>query len=341
MVKTAIVILNYNGRELLGTFLPKVIAFSGEDCEVYVADNASTDDSLEYLRTTFPSLPVIILAKNFGFSKGYNEALKRIEANYYMLLNSDVEVTSGWLDPLVALLDRQPEIAACQPKILSYHEKDYFEYAGAGGGFIDYLGYPFCRGRLFDTIEKDTGQYNDVVPIFWATGASLLIRSKVFHEMGGFDEDFFAHMEEIDLCWRIQLSGKKIYYCGLSKVYHVGGGTLAAKHPHKTYLNFRNGLTMLYKNTHGPKLFWRLFIRWNLDVIAALKFLFSDSADNFLAVFRAHFHFFKRIPLNRKKKSKQIDREWVEIKEMYKYSIVWKYFFKKKRYFRELKFKNT
>lgn len=338
MTKAAIVILNYNGRHHLEKFLPKVIQYSGEDCRIFIADNASSDDSVIFLKQHYPSLPLLLLPKNLGFSEGYNEALKQIKAAYYILLNSDIEVTPHWTVPLIQLLDQDSHIAACQPKILSYHNRDCFEYAGAAGGFVDYLGYPFCRGRIFDTIEKDTGQYDDTIPVFWATGACLVIRSHIFHGMGGFDKDFFAHMEEIDLCWRMHLAGHKIYYCGLSHVFHIGGGTLPKSNPHKTYLNFRNGLSMLYKNTYGKSVYWKLFLRITLDVIAAMKFLATDSCRDALAVFRAIKDFILLYPAHKQKKLLRVGEKRPIIQEMYQYSIVKQYFLKKINYFWELKF---
>ena len=240
MTKTAVVILNYNGEKFLREFLPVVIKLSG-NAKIVVADNGSTDLSVELLKQKFPTVELIRLDNNYGFCGGYNRALKQVEAEYYVLLNSDVEVTPEWLEPLVALLDSSSDIAAAQPKVLSYNDKDHFEYAGAAGGFMDSLGYPFCRGRLFDITEKDTGQYNDTREVFWATGACLIIRSAVYHKLGGLDEDFFAHMEEIDLCWKVQRAGHKVYYCGTSHVFHVGGGTLSKSNPRKTYYNLRNG----------------------------------------------------------------------------------------------------
>lgn len=337
MVKTAVVILNYNGRSYLETFLPKVIQYSNDDYTVFIADNASTDDSIDFLKERYPALPLIILSKNLGFSQGYNEALKQIKAEYYILLNSDVEVTHGWSSPLIQLLENNPTIAACQPKILAYHDRQRFEYAGAAGGFIDYLGYPFCRGRLFDTLEKDMGQYDDTIPVFWATGACLAIRAKIFHALEGFDKDFFAHMEEIDLCWRIHTSGYQVYYCGTSHVYHVGGGTLSKSSPHKTYLNFRNGLTMLYKNTPQKSLGWIVGTRVFLDLMAALRFLVSGSSKDALSVLKALKHFITQYPKSKQKRMAQINAQHT-IPEIYPKSIAKAYFFNKIRYFSALKF---
>lgn len=336
MVKTAVVILNYNGRPYLESFLPKVIQYS-DDYTVFIADNASTDNSIDFLRNHHSTVPLITLPQNLGFSQGYNEALKQIKAEYYILLNSDVEVTKGWSLPLIQLLESNLNIAACQPKILDYNYKSRFEYAGAAGGFIDYLGYPFCRGRLFDTLEKDAGQYNDTIPVFWATGACLAIRAEVFHSLGGFDKDFFAHMEEIDLCWRIQATGLHVYYCGDSYVYHIGGGTLSKSNPHKTYLNFRNGLTMLYKNTEQKRLLRNIGLRVSLDLVAAMKFLISGNPKDAIAVLKALKHFMVAYPQN-KLKRKFYDKPQQIIPEIYPNSIVKTYFIDKVRHFSALKF---
>lgn len=299
MKTVAIVILNYNGKVHLSTFLPSVVAHS-QGHRVIVADNGSTDESINYLKENFSAVELIQLDQNYGFCGGYNRALKQVEADYYVLLNSDVEVTSNWIEPIIALMDSIPEIAACQPKILSYTQKDSFEYAGAAGGFVDVLGYPYCRGRIFDTIEKDEGQYNDTRPIFWATGACLFVKSEVYHKLGGFDEDFFAHMEEIDLCWRIQNQGYQVYYCGESTVYHLGGGTLHKSNPKKTYLNFRNNLRSLTKNSSG--LFWKLPLRILLDGIAVFKFLAGRQTLNAWAVLKADKDFLIEIKNNLKKR---------------------------------------
>ena len=249
-MKVAIVILNWNGKKMLQSFLSSVLKYSSDGAaEVVVADNASTDDSMDYVRTTYPNVRTIMLDKNYGFADGYNRALRQMDAEYYLLINSDVEVTPHWLDPLVSFMDAHSECAACQPKILSMFNRDMFEYAGAAGGFIDKYGYPFCRGRIFNKVEIDTGQYNNITEILWATGACMLVRSSDFWNAGRFDPRFFAHNEEIDLCWRMRIMGRKIYCVPASIVYHVGGGTLPKSNPMKTYLNFRNNLTMLYKNT--------------------------------------------------------------------------------------------
>ncbi|WP_424961242.1 glycosyltransferase family 2 protein [Ekhidna sp.] len=297
MTKTAVVILNYNGRTYLEKFLPGVIEHSGKS-DIYVADNASTDDSVEYLKHAFPQVKLIILEKNYGFAGGYNEALKSVKADYLLLLNSDVEVTKNWIDPLEQFLDENQMYAACQPKIKDFNHRALFEYAGACGGFVDFLGYPFCRGRIFDHLEADSGQYNEPIDIFWSSGACMLIRSKVFLEAGGFDEDFFAHMEEIDLCWRIHSLGYKIKSIPKSVVYHVGGGTLSKTSPFKTYLNFRNGLSLLIKNLPLSKLLSKIPVRILLDWVAAMKFLLEGRPRHMIAVFKAHFANLTRLGKN-------------------------------------------
>jgi GT2 family glycosyltransferase len=272
MDKVAVVILNWNGEKMLHTFLSQVIAYSqAKGVNIYVADNASTDHSLELLKK-YPEVKIIELAENYGYAAGYNEALKQIEATYYMLLNSDVEVTPRWLDPLVDYMDAHTEVAACQPKLRSYDAREYFEYAGASGGYLDRWGYPFCRGRVLQHVEEDKGQYDDIVPVFWATGAALFIRSFDFYEVGGFDGSFFAHMEEIDLCWRLRSRGRKVVCIPQSLVYHVGGGTLPAESRNKVFLNFRNNLLMLYKNMPDKTLKEVFRIRRILDVIAAWQY---------------------------------------------------------------------
>ncbi len=290
MSRTAVVILNYNGEKLLQQFLPSVIQYSSE-AEIIVADNNSSDQSISFLQQTFPQIRIIQLDKNYGFCGGYNRALKEVVADYYVLLNSDIEVTSQWLDSMISLLDHDPTVAAVQPKVLSYHNKNKFEHAGAAGGFIDVLGYPFCRGRIFDYVEEDQGQYNDQREVFWATGACLMIRSEVFKKFGGFDEDFFAHMEEIDLCWKLQRTGQKVFYCGKSTIYHVGAGTLSYRNPRKVFLNFRNGLSLLFKHLNTGELIYKLPLRILLDVIAAFQFLIKGEAGSFAAVIRAQAKF--------------------------------------------------
>lgn len=288
MDKIAIVILNWNGCEMLRSFLPSVVRFSEADGGVvYVADNGSTDASVEMLRREFPTVRLILLEKNNGFADGYNLALKQVDAEYAVLLNSDVEVTEHWLMPLVTFMDAHPEVAASQPKIRSWRHKELFEYAGAAGGFIDRYGYPFCRGRILGVVETDNGQYDTIIPIFWATGAALFIRLKDYWEAGGLDGRFFAHMEEIDLCWRLRARGRQLVCVPQSEVFHVGGATLKKENPHKTYLNFRNNLVMLYKNLPQEDLLPVMRIRAILDYIAALSFVLKGQIPNALAVLRA------------------------------------------------------
>lgn len=335
MNKTAVVILNYNGRKYLTDFLPSVINNS-PDTTIYVADNASTDDSLAILKNNFPSVKIIQLFENHGFAQGYNEALEQIkdQFQYYILLNSDVEVTPHWIEPVISLMESNPNIAACQPKILSYHEKTHFEYAGAAGGFIDRLGYPFCRGRVFLSIEEDFGQYNDTREVFWATGACMFVRADVFHNLEGFDGDFFAHMEEIDLCWRMKHAGYQVFASGESTVYHVGGGTLHKSNPYKTFLNFRNGLVMLYKNHPDKGLYRTLLTRLILDGVAGIKFLLFDSWEDCWAVARAHFNFYFHFRTWHKKRKKIQKRD--DLGQIFKRNIVWQHFVKGKETFEEV-----
>lgn len=323
MTKVAVVILNYNGQKFLDTFLPSVVK-NNDGYEVIIADNASTDNSIDFLSSNYPNLKTIQLVNNEGFAGGYTTALKEIEAEYYVLLNSDVEVSSSWTKPIIDLMDNDTSIAACQPKIRSYHQKTHFEYAGAAGGYIDWLGYPFCRGRVFDSYEQDLGQYDDTKEIFWATGACMFVRAKVFHQLGGFDTHFFAHMEEIDLCWRIKNAGHKIMYSSASTVYHVGGGTLHKSNPRKTFLNYRNGLAMLYKNLPSDKLFITILLRLVLDGISGIKLLVDGSFADFLAVIKAHFAFYAMIPKLERTSPK-------DVSGIYQKSIVWEYFVKKQK----------
>lgn len=301
MEKIAVVILNWNGVKLLEQFLPSVIQYSPE-ATVYVADNASTDESIEFVKNNYPTIKIVQNKTNQGFAGGYNDALKHIDAEIYALVNSDIEVTENWLKPILETFEKEPETAIIQPKILDFKKKDHFEYAGAGGGFIDKYGYPFCRGRIFDTLEKDNGQYNDVTEIFWASGACFFIRSVVYKELRGFDEDFFAHQEEIDLCWRALNKGYRIKYNSGSVVYHVGGATLEKSNSKKTYLNFRNSLLMLTRNLPQKKLFQVLFIRMLLDGVAGVKFLFSGQFSHFMAIIEAHFSFYRLFFNNYKKR---------------------------------------
>lgn len=295
MSRIAVVILNYNGEKLLQQFLPSVIANSGR-AAIYVADNGSSDSSVYTLEAEFPTVNRILLKNNFGFCGGYNRALKEVDAEYYVLLNSDVEVTPGWLDPLFGLLENNLHIGAVQPKILSFTRRTHFEYAGAGGGFIDAFGYPFCRGRVFEHVEQDHHQYDDIRPVFWSSGACMMIRSSLFHESGGFDEDFFAHMEEIDLCWKLQRAGSAVYYCGQSTVYHLGAGTLGYGSPRKAFFNFRNGLTMMVKHYSSTELITRLPVRVALDWVAAVSFLLKGKPRLTWAVFRAHAAVIRTLP---------------------------------------------
>jgi len=334
-MKIAVVILNWNGKNFLEKFLPNVIEYSADVAEVIIADNASTDDSVEFLKQNFPQIRLIQNAKNGGFSKGYNDALKHVDADYFVLLNSDIEVTKNWIQPVIDLMQSNPEIAVCQPKIRSYHEREKFEYAGAAGGFIDRFGYPFCRGRIFDTIEIDSGQYDDVCEIFWATGAAMFVKASIYKEFGGLDEDFFAHMEEIDFCWRVKNAGYNVMYCPDSTVYHVGGGTLPKQSPRKTYLNFRNNLSLIYKNSYRSERFFVLFMRYFLDQIAAIKFFFQGNFKDAFMVIRAYAHFIRRFPQIRKKRKKQLTicKHHIGI---YPFSIVWKYYVQKRKTFDQL-----
>jgi len=295
-IKTAVVVLNWNGKAWLEKFLANLVKHS-QEATVFVADNASTDDSVDFVKSNFPSVKIIINASNGGYAKGYNDALKQIDAEYFVLINSDIEVTDGWLSPIIDLMDSDKKIAACQPKLLDYKKRNTFEYAGASGGFIDNLGYPFCRGRIFDDLEEDKGQYNDAIEVFWATGACLFVRASHYNEVGGLDEDFFAHQEEIDLCWRLKNKGYKIMVQPKSVVYHVGGGTLNAGSPFKTHLNFRNNLFMLFKNLPTYSLFTTIPTRLVLDGVAAFTFLSKEKGlQHVMAIAKAHFTFYFEIP---------------------------------------------
>jgi GT2 family glycosyltransferase len=331
--KTAVVILNWNGREFLEKFLPPLLQFSSNVAEIIIADNASTDTSIEYIEQNFPSIRIIKNRENGGFAKGYNDALKQVDAEFYILLNSDIEVTENWIPPVIKMMEKDPKIAACQPKIRSYHNPEFFEYAGAAGGFIDKFGYPFCRGRIFQSIENDHGQYDQDVEIFWATGACLFVRSDIYHKFDGLDSDFFAHMEEIDFCWRVKNSGYKIAVCHESTVYHVGGGTLPKRSAFKTYLNIRNNIIMLYKNLPANKLFAVLFVRSFLDMIASFKFLVDGGWKDFLAVFRAYLSFYRRFSKHRPKR-KKIDQK--KVPHIYKGNIVFKHYLGRVKRFSDL-----
>lgn len=331
----AIVILNFNGRKFLEQFLAAVVTSAEGIAEVVIADNASTDDSIAFLDQYFPSIRLIRFKKNGGFAKGYNDALALVEADYYVLLNSDVEVSPGWIQPVIRLLESDHTIAACQPKLKAYHDKKLFEYAGAAGGWIDGYGYPFARGRVFDTLEEDRGQYDEVAPIFWASGAAMFVRASVFHELKGFDEFFFAHQEEIDLCWRMHLAGYRIYSCPESVVYHVGGGTLPHGNTLKTFLNFRNNLIMLYKNWPWSVKWWKLPFRIALDAVSAWKGLLTGQVGYFKAVFRAHFAFLKWVILGQG--ASVFPQQMGGVPEgVYPGNLVWQYFVRKRRIFREI-----
>ncbi|HLF33738.1 MAG TPA: glycosyltransferase family 2 protein [Cyclobacteriaceae bacterium] len=332
----SIVILNYNGRHLLEKFLPSVVRYC-EGFRIYVIDNGSVDNSYDLLCKNFPTVNILSFARNEGFAGGYNTALRQIESKYYILLNTDVEVTRGWLAPLLAFMESNRECAACQPKILSYLKRESFEYAGAAGGFIDLLGYPFCRGRIFNTLEDDLGQYDDVREIFWTSGACMIIRSESFHSAGGFDASFFAHMEEIDLCWRLKRRGWKVYFIFESKVYHLGGGTLMRSNPRKTYLNFRNNLAMLMKNLSWKTMLWVLPVRLLFDAAAALKFLLSGSPADATAVWKAWLFLpFRSGKYLRIAKTMKTDIEFRCMKGFYPKSIILEYFLKGKKQFHRL-----
>lgn len=315
-------------------FLPSVMASTYVNCTVVVADNASTDNSVEFVQDNFPTIQLLLNLNNDGFAGGYNWALKRVEADYYVLLNSDVEVTANWIEPVIELMELNKDIAACQPKILSWNNKAQFEYAGASGGFIDALGYPFSRGRVFDVCENDEQQYNTAASIFWATGAAMFVRTKVFHQLNGFDASFFAHMEEIDLCWRMQLAGYSIHVQPASTVYHVGGGTLP-KGYRKTFLNYRNNLIMLSKNLPCAERLYILPMRFLLDWVSACKDLFAGNTTTFRAVFNAHIATIKWWFVG--KKNTQAKQSFWQMKGVFSGSIIWEYFIKKKTKFSEIK----
>ncbi|MFM9989731.1 glycosyltransferase family 2 protein [Flavobacterium sp.] len=330
MKKIAVVILNWNGQKLLEQFLPSVIQYSKE-ATIYIADNASSDDSISFVKSNYPTIKIIQNKGNFGYAKGYNEALQELEEEIYALVNSDIEVTENWLQPIINLFENEPKTSIIQPKILDFKTKEFFEYAGAGGGFIDKYGFPFCRGRIFDTIEKDNGQYNDISEIFWASGACLFIRKTIFRKVNGFDTDFFAHQEEIDLCWRAFNKGYVAKYCGQSTVYHVGGATLDAENSKKTFLNFRNSLWMLTKNLPKNKLFPVLFIRLSLDGIAAIRFLTQGKYKHFWVVLESHFYFYKYLLKFIYKRNETQSKNYYKIK-----SIVFRYFIKDNKIFKQL-----
>lgn len=332
-MKVAVVILNWNGRKFLEEFLPGIMAHSHEDAEVIVADNASDDDSIAFMRQHYPDVRLILNDLNYGFAEGYNRALAQVEAEYYILLNSDIEVTPGWIAPLLEMMDADPRIGAAQPKLRSYHQRTHFEYAGAAGGFIDKLGYPFCRGRVFMVLEEDLGQYDDAREVFWATGACMMVRASLYQELGGLDGDFFAHMEEIDFCWRLKNAGFKVMYNPLSLVYHIGGGTLPKSSARKTFLNFRNNFSLLYKNLPSDRLWKVIFLRLILDGIAGIRFLLTSGMPEFLAVIRAHYSFYRNIPSLRAKRSLIQPRP---VGHIYPKSLVFQHYIRGRKKFSEL-----
>ncbi|QCR22715.1 glycosyltransferase family 2 protein [Pontibacter sp. SGAir0037] len=334
--QTAIVILNWNGLHYLQEFLPSVIANS-TGCRVIVADNASTDGSIAFLRASYPEVGIIEHNSNLGFCEGYNHALRQIEADYYVLLNSDVAVPPQWIDPIISLMDADAAIAVCQPKINSQKHPDFFEYAGAGGGLLDSLGYPYCRGRLFESLEEDLGQYNDVQEIFWATGACMFVRASVFHELGGLEPAFFAHMEEIDFCWRAKSAGYKVMYNGHCQIFHVGGGTLHKSNPRKTFLNFRNGLALLYKNLPASELIATVSFRIILDWVAAVRMVVAGQGADAKAVLDAHADLLRNSSYwRRQRKAQQPKAKFPRMTGVYRGSIVWEYFIRQKRTVQEL-----
>ncbi len=334
MDKLSIVILNWNGRKYLEDFLPSVVQFS-EGATIIVADNASTDDSVAFVRAQYPQIRIIINETNGGFAKGYNDALQQVDSEYYLLLNSDIEVTENWLPPLLAMMN-DPKVAGCQPKVRSFHRRSEFEHAGASGGFLDHNYFPFCRGRIFDHFEEDKGQYDGVTEVFWATGAALLIRSSLYHELGGLDEAFFAHMEEIDLCWRAKKRGYKFMVVPESVIYHVGGGTLSYFSPRKAYLNFRNSLYMIIKN-HPGWLFPKLFYRLSLDGVAAIRFLVKGEFKLVVAVLNAHIAMYKRVPtLLKQRRAIKKTISSPDNSGLYKGSILWAHYFKRINAFSDL-----
>ncbi|MBC7913114.1 MAG: glycosyltransferase family 2 protein [Pyrinomonadaceae bacterium] len=332
--KVAVVILNWNGKHYLEQFLPSVLKSGYSNLEIIVADNASTDGTAAFLHEKYPEVTLLSNPENLGFTGGYNAVLSKVEADYLVLLNSDVEVTEGWIDPVIELMESDPLIAAAQPKIKDFHQKDHFEYAGAAGGYLDKFGYPFCRGRIFDSIEQDQGQYNLATEIFWASGAAMFIKKACWEEVSGFDTDFFAHMEEIDLCWRLKNLGYKIMYCPASSVYHVGGGTLRSDNPYKTYLNFRNNLFMLLKNLNSDTVYGIIFLRFWLDLISLIHFIIQGRFKHAAALNKAHRAFFK--DFYKTKQKRQPSTSNANKQGYFKRSIVWEYFVMKKKYFPQI-----
>ncbi len=331
----SIVILNWNGRNYLQQFLPSILASTYGNMQVVVIDNASTDDSIPFLQHHFPAVKVIRHTSNFGFAKGYNEGLRQVNSGYYVLLNSDVEVAAGWIEPVIALMESDSRIAAAQPKVLQYANKRLFEYAGAAGGWLDYLGYPFARGRVFDTCEEDTGQYDIPAPVFWASGAAMFVRAEVYHKLGGLDEFMFAHQEEIDFCWRAQLAGYTIFSCPQSTVYHVGGGTLPKGNARKVFLNFRNNLIMMAKNMPLGEAAVKIFFRFWLDALSAWKSLFAGEGTYFIAVLKAHFAFLGWLFTGKSKNIFPGNKKGALQGYLGK-SVVWSYFVSGKNKFSEI-----
>ncbi len=332
-MKVAVVILNWNGKTLLEKFLPSVVKYSMDEAEIYIADNNSTDDSISFIKHNYPEIKIVQNKKNGGYAKGYNDALQHIDADIYALINSDIEVVYGWLTPVIDQFKNNPKTVAIQPKLLDFKDKSKFEYAGAAGGFVDFMGYPYCKGRIFMDLETDQNQYNDSYDIFWATGACFFIRSEIYHKLNGFDEDYFAHQEEIDLCWRIQNEGYKIQYVGASTVYHVGGATLKESNPHKTFLNFRNSLFTIAKNVPKRFVFFVVFFRLILDGIAGIKFMFELRPIHTWSIIRAHFSFYANLPKMLRKR-KHIS--FKQTKYFHAFSIVWQHFILRKNKFTEL-----
>ena len=334
MKKVAVVILNWNGKKFLKDLLPTLVKYTPMDVDIVVGDNASTDDSVAFLKDNYPRIMVIQNDKNYGFAEGYNRVLDKVDADYFVLLNSDIEVTDNWIAPVVDMMDADENMAICQPKLLSFYQRDCFEYAGGAGGFIDRYGYPFCRGRIFTTLEKDEGQYDDACEVFWATGAAMFVKANVWKELGGLDNDFFAHMEEIDFCWRAKNAGYKVGYCPSSVVYHVGGGTLPPSSPFKTYLNFRNNFYLLFKNLKKNQLAYVFPVRIVMDWVAASKFLMEKKPKEFSAVIKAHWEFYKRIPM-------LIDKrrciKHSNVSNIYKGNIVVDYYLKGLKVYSKLK----
>jgi len=333
-LKVAVVILNWNGRQLLEKFLPAMLKYSKDDATIYIADNNSTDDSIAFLRANYPEVQIIQNNENGGFAKGYNDALQHVKADIYALVNSDIEVTENWLKPVIQQFKENVNTVAIQPKLLDFKDKTKFEYAGAGGGFIDFMGYPFCKGRVFMELEKDTHQYDTTYNIFWATGACFFIKAAVYHQLNGFDEDYFAHQEEIDLCWRIQNEGYDIQYVGASAVYHVGGATLRESNPQKTFLNFRNSLYSISKNVPKRFVFFVILLRLILDGIAGVKFIVELRPIHTWSILKAHLSFYYHLPKMLKKRRKI---SFKQTKYYYCFSIVWQHFILRRKTFPEIK----